>query len=128
MRAGSLDRRITIQRKTVTLSESGASVEVWANLSMRAPAAMYPVKGDERFVSPEKVAEEQIEFRIRYSSTLADLSPQDRILHPALTADQAADPEYVVPDRFIHDVLAVAEIGRREGLKIITRRRADVMI
>lgn len=126
MRAGSLDRRVTIQRKTVTLSDSGDTVEAWANLSVRRPASMWPVKGDERFGSPEEVANEQIEFKVRYSADVAALTPLDRIIHPALTTEQAADPDYVIPERSIHDVLAVLEIGRREGLKIITNRRADV--
>lgn len=126
MRAGSLDSRATIQRKTVTQSPSGESVEAWANLSVRRPVSIWPVKGDERFSSPEETAYEQIEFRARYSADIAALTPLDRILHPALTTEQAADPSYVVPTRSIHDVLACLEIGRREGLKIITQRRADV--
>lgn len=87
---------------------------------------MWPVKGDERFASPEETAYEQIEFRVRYSADVAALTPLDQIIHPALTTEQAADAGYVVPTRSIHDVLACMEIGRREGLKIITQRRADV--
>lgn len=126
MRAGILDRRVTIQRKTVTQSPSGEPAEAWANLVLRRPASMWPVKGDERFTSPEKVANEQIEFRVRYSADVSTLTPLDRIIHPALTEDQAADAEYVIPTRSIHDVLAVLELGRREGLRIITNRRSDV--
>lgn len=126
MKAGSLDRRVTIQRKTETQSPSGEPEIAWANLSVRRPASMWPVKGDERFGAPEEVASEQIEFRVRHSADVAALTPLDRILHPALTAEQAANPDYVVPERSIHDVLAVLEIGRRDGLKIITQRRADV--
>lgn len=87
---------------------------------------MWPVRGEERFASPEETASEQIEFRIRYSSDVAALSPLDQIIHPALTAEQAEDSEYVIPERSIHDVLAVHEMGRRVGLKIITSRRTDV--
>lgn len=126
MRAGSLDRRVTIQRQTVTQSGSGEEIKVWTNVSLRRSASMFPVKGDERFRSPTEIADEQIEFKVRYSSDVASLSPMDRVLHPALTEAQAADAGYVVPTRSIHDVLAVLEIGRRDGLKIITRRRADV--
>lgn len=126
MKAGSLDRRITIQRKTTTESASGEPIHAWSNLVLRRPASMWPVKGDERFTSAQEVAEEQIEFRVRYSSNLADLTPKDRIIHPALTAEQAADQDYVIPARSIHDVLACFEIGRREGIRIITSRRTDV--
>lgn len=126
MKAGSLDRRITIQRMTATHSTSGEPQETWANLSVRRPASMWPVKGDEKFGSPEEVANEQIEFKVRYSADVAALTPLDRVIHPALTVEQAANPTYVIPTRSIHDVLAVIEIGRREGLKLITSRRPDV--
>lgn len=87
---------------------------------------MWPVRADERFSAPEETAYEQIEFRVRHSADVAALTPLDQIIHPALTEAQAADAGYVVPERSIHDVLGVSEIGRREGLKIITQRRADV--
>lgn len=126
MPAGKLDRKITIQTKSVTSSDSGEPVETWANLSVRRSASMWPFKAAEGFTTPEKTAYEQIEFRVRYSSDVAALSPQDRIIYPALTEEQAADPDYVIPERSIHDVLGVIEINRREGLKIITNRRPDV--
>lgn len=126
MRAGSFDRRITIQRKAVTLSDSGDGVETLTNLVVRRPASMWPLNGDERFASPQEVASEQVEFRVRHSSILADLTPLDRVIYPALTTAQAADSGYVIPTRSIYDVLVASEIGRREGIKIITQRRADV--
>jgi len=126
MDADKLDRRITIQRKTVTQSGSGENTEAWSNLSLRRASSMWPVKADERFSNPEETAYEQIEFRIRYSSDVSGLTPLDRIIYPALTTAQAADPNYVIPPRSIHDVLGVSEMGRRAGLKITTQRRADV--
>lgn len=127
MRAGSLDRRITIQRKTSTQSASGAPGEAWANVVLRRPASMWPYKGDdEKFSDPAIVAYERIEFRVRYSADVAALSPLDRIIHPALTSEQAADPDFTIHERTIFDVMGVLEINRREGLRIITRRRADV--
>lgn len=126
MKAGQLDRRVTIQRKTETPSPSGEPQVSWSNIAVRRAASMWPVRGDERFSFAEETAYEQIEFRVRYSADVAALTPLDRVLHPALTNEQAADPSYVIPTRSIHDVLACLEIGRREGLKIITQRRADV--
>ena len=126
MAAGKLDRKITIQRKSVTVSDSGDPVETWANLAVRRSASIWPFRGSEGFAPPQTTAYEQIEFRVRYSADVADLTPKDRILYPALTDAQAADSGYEIPARSIHDVLAVHEINRREGLKIITQRRADV--
>ena len=124
MRAGRLDRLITIQRKTVTNSGSGEPIEAWAAIGpVRRAASMVPVRGEERFSGPQLVGNEQIEFRIRYSVEVANLTPQDRIIHPALSEDS---PEDEPNTRQIHDILASHEIGRREGLQIITMRRADV--
>lgn len=123
MRAGKLDRLIDIQRKSVTPGEGGEPVETWANIAARRPAGYRPLRGDERFGDPQLVANEQVEFRIHYSLSVAALTPQDRIIYPAMSAD--SPPEDITTMR-IHDILAVQEIGRREGLQIITRRRADV--
>jgi head-tail adaptor len=114
---------ITIQRKTSSISASGGVTEAWETIAARRAASMLPVRGDERFDTAQTVALEQIEFRIRYAADVADLSPQDRIIYPALGADS---PQETPAGRAIHDVLAVLEIGRREGLQIFTQRRADV--
>lgn len=121
MRFGRLDRVITIQRKSTTSSDSGEPVETWANIATRRAASVAPVRGDERFTGEQLVANDQIEFRVHYSQTLAELSPLDRVLYPAPNAGEEAD----VAERSIHDIIAVHEIGRREGLQIITTRRAD---
>jgi head-tail adaptor len=126
MQAGKLDRKITIQRKSSTLSESGDPVDTWANVAIRRSASMWPFRGTEGFSAPEETSFEQVEFRVRYSSDIADLSPKDRIICPALTEAQAADGGYVIPGRSIYDVVGVLEINRREGLKIITQRRPDL--
>ena len=124
MRAGRLDRLIDIRRKTVTESDLGANVETWANIVARRPTSVRPVKGDERFGNPQIVARDEIEFRIRYSASVADVSPLDQVIYPALDGDSSpvADPE----ERRVHDIVAVHEIGRQEGLQIIARRRGDV--
>lgn len=126
MQAGKLDRKITIQRKSSTLSESGDPVDTWTNVVLRRSASMWPFKSAEGFSAPEETAFEQVEFRVRYSSDVADLTPKDRIIYPALTEAEAADSGHVIPGRSIYDVLGVLEINRREGLKIITHRRPDL--
>lgn len=121
MRAGRLDRLITIQRKSISYSASGEPQESWAALSSQRPASIAPVRGEERFSGEQWVAKEQVEFRTHWSAVIADLSPLDRIIYPA----QAADSPDAPIERNIYDVLAVHEIGRREGLQIIAARRAD---
>lgn len=123
MRAGRLDRLITIQRKTSTASSSGEPQESWSDIVTRRPASLAPVRADERFAGPQIGATEQVEFRIRYSQDVADLSPLDRIIYPALSADS---PDESSTGNRRYDILAVHEIGRREGLQIIAFRRPDV--
>lgn len=120
MRAGRLDRLIDIQRKTSTQDPAGEPVEAWTNLVERRAASMAPVRGDERFSNPQTIATGQVDFRIRYSANVADLSPLDRLIYPAMS-----EGETDIPPTRVHDILEVREIGRREGLQIIAQRRPD---
>lgn len=124
MRAGRLDRMITIQRGGSTVGDDGHPVDSWSTLgTLRRPASMVPIRGEERFSAPQYVAREQVEFRVQYAAVLADLTPLDRIIYPAFESDSPlTDPE----TRRVYDIMAVHEIGRREGLQIMTARRADV--
>lgn len=115
MRYGRLNRKITIQRKTANLDDAGDPVETWATLSTRW-ASVNPVSGDEAFSTPEIMAKQQVEFQVRWSDVVANVSPLDRIIYPALTT----------APRGIYDILAVHEIGRREGLRIVAWRMADL--
>lgn len=120
MRGGELDRKITLQRKVSTVSDAGSEVETWSALSLRHSASIRPLNGVETFVDPAKVSYEQVEFKIRYSTLVADLSPLDRVIYPALAA--ANDP---IVERNIYDIIGVQEIGRKEGFKVLARRRSD---
>jgi SPP1 family predicted phage head-tail adaptor len=122
MRAGRLDRKITIQRKTTTVEESGQATETWADLAANRWAAVLPLAGDERFAVPEIGANQQAEFQVRWSSSIAGLTPKDRIIYPIPDDTSPATP---IPDTSVYDVAAVHEIGRREGLRIIAIRRTD---
>lgn len=121
MRAGKLDRLIDIQRGAETQSPSGASVFTWSNLVARWPAGLERRRDPiETAQNLQVMASDQVEFRIRYSSEVADLSPLDRIIYPALTPP-ATDPE----PRDIYNIISVSEIGRREGLRIVAWCHAD---
>jgi head-tail adaptor len=119
MRAGRLDRRVAVQRLTTWLSGSGEPLEVWATIGGIARwASKSPVTGLERFGSQQLEAKEQLEFRLRWTGDLADLQPADRLIEPA---DDALAP--TIPSRSIYDIIAVLEINRREGLRVLTTRR-----
>jgi head-tail adaptor len=122
MRAGRLDRFIDIQSQTATTSDSGEQILTWENFVSRRAASITPVQGSERFINPQVAAQDQIEFRIRYFADVADLSPRDRIIYPAADGSPG-DPD----PRHVYNILAVNEIGRREGLRIVAVRHADTL-
>lgn len=113
MRGGKLDIRITIQRKTVTTSNSGASIETWSDLTT-VWASISPLTGSERLVGESLNAKEQVQFKIRWSTAVASLSPQDRILYP-ITVDSPSDPEY-------YDIVQASDMGRKEDILILAYR------
>jgi len=117
MAAGSLDRKIDIERKTVSRSDYGAEVETWTKIATRRSAKVKPVSGDERFGSDQYIAKQQTEFTFRWSRSLADVNPLYRIVYPS-----QPDP----PEHHIYDIASVSEEGRRQYLKVIAVRRAEV--
>lgn len=108
MRAGNLDRRIVIERATVSHDQFNAPVEVWGTLAT-VWASKTDVKDGERMRADAVSSEITTRFRIRYSTTVADVSPKDRVQF----------------DGRIYDIVAVKEIGRREGIEITASARND---
>jgi head-tail adaptor len=115
MRGGQLDKRIALQRKISTPSDSGQPVDIWTTTAERW-ADKRPVAGVERYGGEQLEAREQVEFRLRWSTDIADLQAADRIIEPA---SDAGNP----PIRSIYDVFAVLELGRHEGFRVLTARR-----
>ena len=122
MRAGELNRKITIQRKTIGSSSSGFPTETWAAVAANYWAAYEPVSGNERSVAPQYVAKQQVMFRVRQSAAMGEPTPLDRVLFPA-----PADPDAQAPaTTSIYDIIEVREADRRRGWEIVAVRRADV--
>lgn len=98
--AGKLDRRITIERRSVTRSTSGEESESWATLA-EVWAHKLPITGREFYAAgaAHVSSEETARFRIRY---LAGLSAQDRIVEGGKT----------------WNVVNVAELGRADGVEL----------
>lgn len=103
-----MDRRITIRRATTTTNDFGETVESWSDLAT-VWAAKEDIRDGERFAAQQVAAEITTRFRTRWSATVADVNPKDRVSF----------------DGRAYDVVAVKEIGRREGLEITARARAD---
>jgi SPP1 family predicted phage head-tail adaptor len=102
MRAGALDRSITIERVTTASSASGAVTEAWATLStLRAQLVQASTEEFQRAHGAS--TETAVIFRTRY---LAGVTLADRV-----TYDGAA-----------FNLKEIKEIGRRRGLELRCER------
>lgn len=103
MRAGALDRRVTILRRTLTRNAYGEQVETFTSLG-DVWAQKLDVTGRELFSARNTLAENTTRFRIRYRS---DLVLTDRLGY--------GGDEY--------DILQIAEVGRQDALDIVATAR-----
>lgn len=98
MRAGKLDRLITIERQAETVAPSGAVTSSWAPLAS-ARAELVQQTADEFLAGPGEAEERTLVFRIRWR---AGLSTADRVIFEGQP----------------YDVKQIVEIGRRRGLEL----------
>lgn len=109
IRAGDIDRRIRIERASITQDPgSGENVENWALLA-EVWASKRDVSDRERVAAAEVAAEITTRFVIRWSSQVSDVNPKDRIGFDGRT----------------YGIEAVKVVGRREGLEISATARAE---
>lgn len=107
MRAGKLDRRLTIRRFTETgRNEFNEPVISWADVAT-VWAQQRPNRGSERFAAAQIAGTAVMTFHIRYRS---DITVQDRLVY------EGQEYEIVAPPR---------EIGRRVVTEIDAVARAD---
>lgn len=98
MRAGRLNRRITIQEPTETQDDYGEAIQSWATFrTVWAEVRQKP--GQESFDADQIVAETNTVFKIRY---LTGLTRKMRISY--------------ISD--IYDIHSISEIGFKEGHEI----------
>ena len=109
MRSGRLDRRVVIQRLTVTTNEVGEQVDTWSELatvwSERSPRGVV-----QKFNANQVYAEVDTVFRTRWYPWATTLDPMEHRL--------------VYRSR-VYDIHGTEEIGRREGVMILTKARSD---
>lgn len=103
MRAGRMDRLITIEQKTPERTPLGDVTETWGTLAT-VWAEVVPTSGREYFSaqSEQRVASKLTRFRIRYLAAAAQ-DTQLRVLYDSQT----------------YDIQHIAEIGRRVGLDLV---------
>lgn len=98
MRAGKLDRTISIERKAETVSPTGAVVSAWLNIAT-VRAEIVTQSASEFLTGFGEAENGTIVFRVRY---LAGITTADRVSY----AGQ------------VYDLKEVTEIGRRRGLEL----------
>lgn len=117
IRAGDLDTRIALQRKSTSYSPSGEPIEAWATLVERW-AGLKSLSGIEVNAADQWVGREQTQFTIRWSSEVDDLSPLDRIVCPSSGATTSPGE-----GRSVYDIISVHEVERNDEMRIVGARR-----
>jgi len=108
MKAGRLDRRITIMRASLSANALNEQVETWLDIAT-VWASKEDISDSERIRAQEVSAEITTRFQIRHSSAVADVNPKDRVRL----------------DGRVFDIYGVKEIPYRAGLEITATARAD---
>jgi len=101
VKAGALDRRLTIQSRALTPNARGDEIASWSDTAT-VWANRRDVSGREFFSSSEIRADISTVFRIRHRDGVSVL---DRVVEDGLT----------------YDIVHIARIGRREGLDLVCR-------
>jgi SPP1 family predicted phage head-tail adaptor len=101
MKAGRLDRRITIQKQSVSQSDSGQEVIAWVDLAI-VWAELLPVRGGERYAAQQLVGKAITTFSFRWSTTVREITVKHRVVY----------------DGREFDIVDVREPKRREEIQI----------
>ena len=110
MRFGKMDRRIVIERATLTTNTYGERAESWGTLATVWAEISYKFgSGTESIQSDQILTKQPVSFIIRYSTTTSGVIPTDRVNY---------DGNY-------YQIEALQEIGRAEGLRIVTTLRGE---
>lgn len=110
MISGPRNRRITIERRTYTTDSFGGEIVAWIEVGSGWWVSSLPVKDSEAFRNSEATATITHRFQMLWSATAwAEIDPRCRITF----------------DGRLYDVVAVKEIGRRDGIEISATARAE---
>lgn len=105
-----LDRRITIQRATKVKDGLGTEIPAWSNLA-KVWAQRVPQRAIETWKAGGTAATREVMWRIRWSEKVGDVSATDRLVYKGA----------------VMEISGTEEIGRREGIEIITVDSGEVV-
>lgn len=97
------DRRVTLERPDMRADKLGTNIPGWIKLA-RVWAQKVPQRAVEAWKAGSTASTREIMWRIRWSRQVADLSSSDRLVYRDT----------------VYEISGVQEIGRREGIEIIT--------
>lgn len=109
MRAGKLDRRVTVEVRGLTQSQAGEQLEGWIPVNTFWMGKR-DVRSSEKFTGHERVAEIDTVFKARWLPLMQSLKP---------------DTHRLVYRGRIHEIMGVTELGRTEGVEIACVARAE---
>lgn len=110
MRAGTLDRLVTLQRPVVTQDRLGAPATSYVDATdYPHPASKAWVTGVERLRAAEVGAVAVEKFQIRWDPAIADLDPSWRLIFEGRT----------------FNLVEASEIERRKGWTLVGHARAE---
>ncbi len=95
-----MNRRISIERKTVTADGYGGEVETWTELCAVAAEVLFGT-GQERRTAAQESATQGATFRVRVSPLTASVTAADRIQFDGSTWDIAGNVPYLREGRDI---------------------------
>ena len=102
--AGNRDRRILVQRWTPAVDTAGQEVEGWTDV-MTLWASVEEGSGDETFQADQRTQAQTMTFEILY---VPGIVPTHTIVYKEKR----------------YDIKEIAEVGRRDGLRIVAEVRA----
>lgn len=70
MRAGELDKKVTIQYPAKTKNSFGEDIETWTDLVENIWCSIEPVSGSERWLQQERISEATFKIKMRYRANL----------------------------------------------------------
>jgi SPP1 family predicted phage head-tail adaptor len=108
MHAGSLDRRIVLQRSVDSTNAFNEPVRAWTTLAT-VWASYEPVSDGEKARAGETTSDIMARFKVRRSTVVVSLDTRDQVIF----------------DGRIWDITGVKELGRREGLEISAAARGE---
>lgn len=111
MRAGRLDRRITIITPSATQDAYGEEIRNWSTLAEVWAGLRYAGQG-ERFTENQFQGMVDTVFSIRWSNTVKTMDVRNRVIF----------------DNRIFDIVGIHEISRREGLEIFAYTKGEYQV